>query len=145
VSLSSEAKGLLKGIPIFSALGAIMGFIFVPSVLDASQRFFHLQMNINFIIGVAIGAILSIAKVFLLEKIVDKALAQGDQQKAKIYLHLTYVPRLLFTVTTLFISVYFFGLFGILGALVGNVSLTLSAYLIKLMNYKKSTKSKRKE
>jgi len=129
---------------MFSALGAIIGFIFVPSVIDATMRFFYLPMNVNFIIGVGIGSLLSAAKVLVLEKIVDKALSHSDAQKAKIYMHLSYMPRLLFTAGTLFLSVYFFGMFGILGAVVGNLSLTLSAYLIKFLNHKQS-KSRRKE
>jgi len=136
MNLSPEAKGLLKGIPIISVIGAVIGFFAVPSVVDTSNGFFDLPMNINFVIGVAIGALLSAVKVVFVEKAVDKALSQGSAQKATLYMHLTYIPRLLFTVATLAISVYFFGIFGILGAVVGNVSLTISAYLIKFLNRK---------
>ena len=147
MSLSSEAKGLLKGIPIFSALGAAIGFVFVPSTVDVTTfaNVFQLQMNINFVIGLAIGAVLSALKVIILEKTVDKALSHENAVKAKMYMHLTYIPRFLFTVATLAISVVFFGLFGILGALVGNISLTLSAYLIKVISHKKSGKDNLKE
>ena len=150
MSLSPEAKGLLKGIPIFSAIGAVIGFFLAPStvvqttgIIDFSA-YHQLPANINYVLGVAIGAVVAIIKILLLELSVEKAMKKGNAQHAAIYMRLAFMPRFLFTVAALVVSIIFLGLFGIIGVLVGSTSATISAYIIKFLikRDKKSAASK---
>jgi len=120
MNLSSTTKSILIGIPVFSALGAVIGAFIVPSAFV-----------FNFLGGVAIGAVVSALKVLLLERAVNKAV-EMDAQKASIYMTAGYLPRYALTGLGIFASWFFLGLFGIIGAVVGAMALTISAYTSRL-------------
>lgn len=138
MDLSTEGKSLLKGILIFSAVGIIVGFFLIPStttltitsVVDLPFDF-YVSNRLGFALGVALAAFMSMAKVLLLERSVSKAMKMEDAAKASLYMGVGYLPRMLLTVVVLAASVIFLGLFGIFGALVGTLSLSFSAYIIK--------------
>ena len=141
MGLSRETKGFLKGILILSAIGMVAGFFLVPSTTAQTSLFqitsleipvFNMPSNVNYVIGVALGALMAGAKCLLLEKAVNKALKMENKQKATVYMHAGYLPRFLITGIALFASVVFLGFFGILGAFVGTMSLTISAYIVGL-------------
>jgi hypothetical protein len=148
VGLSNEAKGLLKGILIFSIPAAIIGFFLVPinPVNVASifgSPFTPPAPRISFLLGMGIGVLMSMLKVILTELSLKKALSQ-DVKHAALGIGIGILPRLLLTVAALFASAYFLSLFGIIGAVIAGTSLTVSAYLIKYLQRKKA-KSKGKE
>ncbi|MCL2575164.1 MAG: hypothetical protein FWE33_01905 [Defluviitaleaceae bacterium] len=151
MGLSRETKGFLKGILIFSALGAVIGFFVVPSAVDARNYFqiiqfdipfFRLPSNISYVIGVVVGAVMAAVKCLLLEVAVNKALKMESKQKASMYMRAGYLPRFLLTGLALFASVIFIGFFGIIGALIGTMSLTLSAYIVGLFERRNRKKPK---
>ena len=141
MDLSRETKGFLKGILILSALGLVIGFFLVPSTTVQTSLFqitsieipiFRFPSNVNYAIGVFLGALMSAIKCLLLERAVNKAIKMESKQKAQIYMNVGYLPRFLITGSALFASVFFLGFFGILGAFVGTMSLTISAYIVGL-------------
>ncbi|MCL2621242.1 MAG: hypothetical protein FWD97_09955 [Defluviitaleaceae bacterium] len=149
MNLSTEGKSLLKGILIFSVVGIIVGFFLVPSstamvttsVIDLPFELF-MSNRLGFVLGVVLAALMSAVKVILLEKSVNKAMKMDDATKASLYMGAGYLPRMLLTVVVLAASVIFLGLFGIFGALVGTISLSVSAYMIKFFERRnKSNKS----
>jgi len=135
VGLSPETKGLLKGVPIISTLGIILGFVFVSSSVDETARSL-LAMNVNFVIGVVIGVVAALGKMLLLEFTISRALYDKTPQKASLYMGIGYLLRFAITGLSLFIAVFFFGTFGIFGALVAAISQSVSAYAIKLFTKK---------
>ncbi|MCL2752830.1 MAG: hypothetical protein FWE44_01620 [Defluviitaleaceae bacterium] len=150
VDLSRETKGFLKGILVFSVLGLVIGFFVVPSTIDTRSYFqiirfdipfFNLPANISYAIGVAVGAIMAAIKCLLLERAVNKALKMENKQRASLYMRAGYMPRFLLTGLALFASVFFLGFFGIIGAIIGTMSLTLSAYIVGVFERKSSKRS----
>jgi hypothetical protein len=136
VKLSSAAKGLLKGIVVFSVPSMILGAVVVALI-----EFTPNTEIFNYVIGVAIGAVAAAVKIVLLEKNLDKALEKQAQAAAAL-MGAGYVLRFLLTGAALFAAVFFFGLFGIIGSFVGTMSIMAATYNISRLEKKnKSTKN----
>jgi len=153
MNLSTEGKSLLKGVLILSVASALVGLFVVPAQGLATSNVLgwdlelQLQVHnrINFALGVALAAVASVIKVFMLEKSINKAMNM-DASKAHVYMSVSYLPRMILTGVALVASAIFFGIFGIFGALAGTLSLTISVYIIRtLENRNKKQNSRGKE
>jgi len=127
INLSDTAKGLIKGIIILSAIGAIIGVI-ICFFIEANPVFYA--------IGVVLGMILSIVKTVMLEMTINKVLQMEGKNQARNNMRLAYMSRLFVSAAVLFLTLYIFGLAGLAGAFVGTIALTVSAYGIKLFSKK---------
>ncbi|MCL2855650.1 MAG: hypothetical protein FWE21_08530 [Defluviitaleaceae bacterium] len=147
MNLSTEGKILLKGVLIISAASALVGLFLVPAQTIRTTNVFGWEMalqlqvhnRISFALGVALAALVSIIKIFMLERTANKAM-EMDASKASIYMGASYLPRMVLTGVALVASVIFLGIFGIFGALVGTMSLTVSVYISKMLESRKSNK-----
>lgn len=122
MKISALAKRMIFTILIVSTVCILASIIYYRS-LD----FFP------FLLGVILGSALSIVKVFLLERAIDKALNMERKQAGK-YVSLQYMLRLLLTALVLFI-----------GAVVPQISLWgvvagVFAFQISVYNIKFTTK-----
>ncbi|MCL2397561.1 MAG: ATP synthase subunit I [Defluviitaleaceae bacterium] len=118
MKLSNTGKGLIKGVIILSATGFAIGAFFVPNVLF-------------YAVGIGIGAAISVLKTILLERSVNKVMEAEKKSSARNAMRMGYMSRHLLTALVLFAAVYFLELSGLIGAFVGTLALTLSAYFIK--------------
>jgi hypothetical protein len=139
VKLSDTTKVLLKGIAVFSALGMVLGAVVVLFI-----EIFPNAEILNYVVGVAIGAVAAAIKVVLLESALDRALARGSQTAA-MFMVGGYLLRFIVTGGALIASVLLFEFFGLIGSFVGTMSLMASAYNINRLERKSKQKSTRKE
>ena len=82
---------------VFTVLPIALICVLVSAIYYRSLKF------LPFALGVLIGSAVSIAKVFLLERGIDKALTM-DQKRAVSYLGLNHISRLLVTGAALFLG-----------------------------------------
>ena len=129
---SDTAKALIKGIIILSAIGMAAG-IAVCILIGANPLFYA--------IGLAIGVIMSVAKVIMLERAIGKVILLEEKNQARNSMRMAYMSRLMLTAVLLFVALFFFELTGLAGAAVGTLALTLSAYGIKLFSKEKENNS----
>ena len=116
MKISTTTKSIILGILIFSALGLVIGLFFVPD-----QLFYA--------IGVALGAGMSILKIYILERSVNK-LTQADYEDVKTVknlMRLGYTTRYLLTAIVFVAALLLMGTWGLVGTFVGTVAMTLSA------------------
>ena len=121
MKVSSTSKGIMLGILIFSALGLGIGLFFVPDLL-------------YYTIGVVLGAGMSILKIYILERNVNK-LTQADYEDAKTVknlMRLGYTTRYLLTAVVFVAALLLMGTWGLVGTFVGTVAMTLSAIVARL-------------
>lgn len=123
MKLSSTAKGIIKGIAVLSVVGFAIGVFFVPNIV-----FYGL--------GIVIGVVVSVLKVILLERAVDKVIGSEDKKQAQNTMRMGYMSRYLLTGLAMFATVFFMGLSGLMGVFVATLSLTISAYLVKFFGKK---------
>jgi hypothetical protein len=82
----------------------ILTIIIIALICVIGSIIYHRSMDfIPFLLGVVIGSAVSIAKVFLLEHAVDKALTLGKKQAGN-YVSLQHILRLLLTGVVLFLG-----------------------------------------
>lgn len=131
--MSNEARGMIKGTVIISAVGlaaGILAILFVPDI-------FETQGIIFYAVGVILGGTASMLRIVLLERSVTKALDTEDKARANNTMRIGYAYRYLLTGLALlggWLSGYFFemGAYGFIGAFVGTLAMAISAYTAKL-------------
>lgn len=123
MQLSKLAKKMISTIIIISLVAVILSAIYYRS-LDF----------LPFLFGIILGSSLSISKVFLLEKAVDKALDM-DNKRAGNYASLNHMLRLLLSGIVLFIGAIVPQI-SLWGVVAGILAFQLSLYSLK--NYSKS-------
>jgi len=119
MKLSGTSKNLMIGVVLFCAIGLAVGVFFAPRLGFYTA-------------GVVLGCVMSLVKIFLLERAVNKAIKTEDSAKAANAMRLGYMSRYLITAAVLFAAAFTMQLSGLVGTLVGAVALTLSAYGAKL-------------
>lgn len=106
----------------------IMGVSFIVFVL-ASIIYYRSLSFFPFALGVLLGTALSMMKVIMIEKVVDKSL-EMDTKTAPNYIKLQYMVRFLFT-GILLVAAALVPFISLWGAACGILSFQLSAYLVK--------------
>jgi len=86
------------------------------------------ERPLPYTIGLVTGTLLSILKVILLEKSIGNALDM-EGGSAKNYVALQSVLRYLLTIAVLLCVVFFPGVFGLFGVIIGILSLQAAAYV----------------
>ncbi len=104
-----------------SALAAVVGFI--------------VTKDVNFLLGLLLGAAVSVLRVILLDNAV-RNLADIPQEKAAVYMQSRYMLRFLLMAGALVASVFIFRSdatyqWGIIGCAIGILSLQVAGYLVK--------------
>lgn len=117
--MSGLAKKLILTISVLSSIFIVCSVIYYRSFAF-----------LPFMIGVILGAAVSITKVFLLERTVDKAL-EMEQKNAKNYVGVHHILRLLFTGAVLILAAVVPQI-SLWGAAAGVLSFQLAIYGVKL-------------
>ena len=123
MKLSDTTKSLMKGTIILCGFGLVLGVFFAP------QPIFYAA-------GVVLGCFMSLFKLILLEKAVNKSINSQNKARAAAAMRSGYVIRYFLTAAVLAGTAFIMGVSGILGALVGAVALTLSASFVKIFTKK---------
>ena len=87
------------------------------------------EAPLPYALGLTLGCLLSLGKVILLEKALDRSLDAGEEKSAKNYAHFQSILRYLLTIAVLLVVVLFPRVFGLFGVILGVLSLQISAYI----------------
>jgi len=118
MNISGITIGMIKGTIVISAVGIAVGVFFVPHVLF-------------YVIGVVLGAAVSVLKIVLLERSINKALSVEDKTHASNIVRIGYMPRYILTASAMLGSWFLMGLSGFIGFFVGTLAMSFSAYIAK--------------
>ena len=120
--MSDLAKKMLMLIGGISLVAIIAGFVFFPT-LDGGLSFFY---------GVAVGTVVSVFRVFAIERSVTKAL-EKDEARAKVYANGMYLVRMLVVAGILIVAAINHPFINIWGVLAGITSGQASFYLFGIL------------
>lgn len=120
MKLSVLAKNMLKVISVLSLIGII-----------ASVIYYRSSACLPFIYGILLGSFVSVVKVIVLERTVDKAL-EMEKKSAVRHVYLQHILRLLLVAAVLLIAaiVEYISLWG---AIAGVLSFQISLYVLKVL------------
>ena len=120
--MSELAKKMLILIAGICAIGAVAGFIFFPS----------LSGGLSFLYGILMGMVVSIFRVFSIERSVTKALLQ-DEARAKVYANAQYLFRMFIVAIIMIVAAINHPTINIWGLLLGVTSGQAAFYIYGLM------------
>ena len=118
MNLTSTSKGMIKGVAIISAVG-LAGVFFVPHPLF-------------YAIGLALGAVVSVVKIILLELSINRALKKQQKLGAGGTVVVGYTLRYMLTGLSMLAAWFFLDFSGLIGAFAGALALAFSAYIARL-------------
>jgi len=120
-TLSAAAKGIMLGTLVFSAIGLGVG-VFIVAYPG------------QYAIGVALGCTMSLLKTFLLERSINKITLSSpeDKKAAQNAMRLGYSSRYLLTGIALVGAWFLLDIWGLAGAFVGTMAMTLAAIAAKI-------------
>ena len=111
-------KGLILGVLALSVIGFAIGAFFVP----------HLGF---FAIGIILGCFMSVIKVILLERSVNKIIESTDKKYAVNAMRLGSVSRFFLSGVALIFAALFLQASGVIGVFISTLALTLSAFFVR--------------
>ena len=120
MTISTTTKGIMLGTLAVSAIGLVVGLFLVPD-----PAFYA--------IGVGLGTTMSILKMLLLERAINK-LTQTDPEDIKTAqnaMRLGYMSRYLLTAGVLIGALLLLDLWGLVGTFVGTVAMTVAAVAMR--------------
>ena len=131
--MSNEAKGMLRGTVVISAVGLIAGILIILLVSDVFQT----RGAVFYAGGIILGTLASLLRIVLLERSVNKALSTGDKASANNAMRIGYIYRYFLMGIALlggwFLGYFFeMGAYGFIGASVGILAMAISAYTVRL-------------
>lgn len=121
LNLSLTARTMCK------VLGALFA-VFLVIGLGVIWLIYPFEPPFAYLMGLVLGFLLSASKVVLLERMLERSVGLEEKQ-AKNYGSLQSILRYFLTVVILLLVVFFPKVFGLWGAVVGLLSLQLSAFL----------------
>ena len=116
--MSELAKNMLVKIGIICVFGIILGFILFPGISE----------GLSFMYGILIGMVVSIFRVFSIERAVTKAI-EKDEARAKVYANAQYLLRMIIVGAMMVIAAINHPFINIWGLLFGVSSGQISFYL----------------
>jgi hypothetical protein len=111
--------------------GALLALcvFFLMAGLSAISFLYPFEQPLAYSIGLVTGTLLSVAKVILMEKTLNRAADMGEFKSARNYGALQITLRNVLTLG-FFLAVFFFReVFGLFGAIIGVLSLQAAAYI----------------
>jgi len=88
--------------------------------------------QVQYAIGLLIGAVASVAKVVLLERSIKKSMGKESKAAASGAMRVGYVSRYFLTAAVLLGVLFLMGLYGFVGAFAGTLTLAVSAYTARI-------------
>jgi len=88
--------------------------------------------QVQYAIGLLLGAAASFAKIVLLERSINKAMGKGSKNAAAGSMRIGYASRYLLTAIVLLGGLFLMDFYGFVGAFVGTLTLTVAAYTAKI-------------
>lgn len=119
---------------------AVIGCLFVlfaVAGLLVSVLIYPFERPAAYVSGLLVGCLLSAVKVILLEKTLDRS-ADMESGMAKGYASLMAILRYALTIGVLLLVVFFRGVFGLFGIIIGILSLQAAAYVTAFIIRKKN-------
>lgn len=94
--------------------------------------------QVQYAIGLLLGAAVSLAKVILLERSINKAMGKGTKNAAAGSMRVGYASRYLMTAAVLLGGLFLMDFHGFVGAFVGALTFTVSAYTARIFMKKEA-------
>jgi len=88
--------------------------------------------QIQYAIGMLLGVVVSIAKLALLERSINKAMNKDSKSAAAGTMRIGYASRYVLTAIVLLCGLFLMDFYGFVGAFVGTMTLTVAAYITKV-------------
>ncbi|XJS11294.1 ATP synthase subunit I [Aerococcaceae bacterium WGS1372] len=117
MNYSEEAKGMIQTILIVGAIGILLSFIYYRSL-----------EFLPFLWGVILGTLVSVVKVIMLDKSVDKALTMSSK-RASSYVALQQLLRLAISAIALYLGATMDGI-SLWGVVLGILSFQAAIYRV---------------
>lgn len=122
--ISPTAKRMAVAVGIFFAVFLAIGLAVIRWV-------YPFEGALPYALGLALGCALSVTKILLIERALNQC-ADMEGKQATSYAQFQYVLRLGLTLAVLAAVVVLRDVFGLFGAILGILSLQISAYAAKL-------------
>lgn len=123
--LSKTARSLMLLIGAFFILAGAAGVLVILFV-------FEFEKPAPYLMGLALGCISSLIKAWLLERALNNAVDM-EKERARNYALAQWVIRYALSIAVLAPVVIFPDIFGLFGAILGILSLQISAYAVNLI------------
>jgi len=124
-NVSETAKTMIK------SLGVVILILLAGGLLITSFVY-SFEKPAPYVIGLLTGGLLSMFKVILLERSLNRSVEMGAKS-AQGYVGLQAILRYLLTIAVFLLVVFFPVAFGLFGTILGVLSLQLSAYITGFM------------
>ena len=112
---------------------------FLVAGIAVSVLIYNFETPAVYAAGLLAGTILSVAKVVLIEKMLNHAADIAEAKSARNYGALSVTFRNLLTVGVLLLVFFFRDVFGLFGAIIGILSLQLASYITGFILRKDTT------
>jgi len=121
MALSKTAKIMIVSAAAICLVLLILGLIVINFI-------FEFEKSLPYATGIALGGLLTVIKIVMLEKAINISLNMGEKMKAGAVGSLLYLTRFLLTGAILAVAFIFPDTVGRFGAVFGVVSMQLAAY-----------------
>ena len=121
-NLSKTARVLIRSVLQTCALLLVAGLLLSVFVYPFERPF-------PYVVGLLLGCLLSLSKVVLLERSLERSSEIGEEKQAKNYAHLQAILRYFLTIAVMLSAVFFRQVVGVFGVVLGILSLQPAAYL----------------
>jgi len=132
-NLSPASKNIIKFLIMLSTAACIGGLIFYQTIDSYS---------IGYLLGIFIGTVLSIVRIVLLEKALNKSVDMKASQ-ATNYTRLQYLFRYLITIAVMVFVGVMHPTINLIGALIGLVNMQFAAYLHSFLGSSKNSQQEK--
>ena len=122
-----------------SALFGLCAF-FMAAGIAATNLLYRFEPPGAYAAGLLAGTLLSVVKVVLMEKMLERAADTADAKSAKSYGSLSVTFRNLLTIAVFLLVFFFRDIFGLFGAIIGVLLIQLAAFVTGAILRKDETK-----